>query len=300
MLPNLLIVGAQKSGTTSLHRLLESHREVYLPRRYQEIHYFDLEENFRRGPQWYESLFEGWSGEPYCAQTSPLYMYEAPVAERIEALLGQPRFLFILRNPVERAYSHYWHEVRFGYEPLSFEEALDREQERIARSFEDRRHYSYVDRGRYAAQVERFYRRFGKQRCLVLLQDELKASADAVRSRLAAFLGLPVEGFAGEGRGGFHFNRAGVPRSRWLQRLRRHLRRWTPLALAIDRINLRRDGYPPMDPATRQRLEAELGPEIQALEELTGLDLSGWRPNVRGPSVRGPGVRRRKGGAAPG
>ncbi|MCB1033845.1 MAG: sulfotransferase [Acidobacteria bacterium] len=285
MLPNLLIVGAQKSGTTSLHRLLESHREIYFPSRFQEIHYFDLEENFRRGTRWYESLFDGWAGQAYCAQTSPLYMYEPAAAERIRDLLPEARILFILRQPVDRAYSHYWHEVRFGYEDLSFEQALAREGKRISRGFEERRHHSYLDRGRYSGQVDRFYRLFGRERCLVLLQDELRTSVEGVRKKVASFLDLSLKGFS-EGRaGGFHLNRAGVPRSRALQRLRRRVRRLTPLALAIDRINLRRDGYPPMAPELRERLQQEMEPEIQALEELTGLDLGRWRP---GQEAAGP------------
>lgn len=277
MYPNLLIVGAQKSGTTSLHRLLESHRGIFFPPRPQEIHYFDLEENFRRGPRWYERFFEGWAGEPYCAQTSPLYMYEPAAAGRIHDLLPEARILFILRHPVDRAYSHYWHEVRFGYEAAPFAEALELESERLAEGFEGRRQYSYLDRGRYAGQIRRFYELFGRDRCLVLLQDELKASPEAVRLKVADFLRLSSEDFAKDRAQGWHLNRTGVPRSLRLQRLRRALRHVTPLAVAIDRINLRQAGYPPMEAALRRQLEERLRPEIEALEELTGMDLRRWR-----------------------
>ncbi len=281
MLPNLLIVGAQKSGTTSLHRLLQSHRGIFFPPRPQEIHYFDIEENFRRGPTWYQRFFEDWAGQPYCAQTSPLYMYEPAAARRIHDLLPEARILFILRNPVDRAYSHYWHEVRFGYESRSFSEALDLEAQRISLGFEGRRQYSYLDRGRYAGQVERFFRLFGKEHCRVVLQDDLKASPETVRLEVSQFLRLPLEDFAPDPPQGWHFNRAGVPRSWALQRFRRRLRRFTPLAVAIDRINLRRDGYPSMEPEVRARLEAELRPQIAALEKLLGMDLSRWRRDGR-------------------
>ena len=75
-LPNAIIGGAQKSGTTTLHRLLETHPQTFTPSRTQEIHYFDLEENYSRGLDWYASFFSGWRGEPVVFQTSPLYLYQ--------------------------------------------------------------------------------------------------------------------------------------------------------------------------------------------------------------------------------
>ncbi len=278
MLPNLLVIGAQKSGTTSLHHLLASHTEVFFPARPQEIHFFDLEENFSRGPAWYEAHFEGWSGERYCGQTSPLYLYLPEVPGRIAALLPEVKLVAMLRQPIERAYSQYWHEVRFGFEPLSFEAALAAEPARIAQGPVARRHFSYLDRGRYAGQLARFFEVFGRQRVLVLLQEELRASPVAVQRTLADFLGLSPDGFAARPHERWHLNEAALPRWRRLQRLRPALAgAWPPLAVALDRLNLARASYPRLPAALAARLTADFEAEILALEALSGLDLAAWR-----------------------
>lgn len=277
MLPNLFIVGAQKSGTTSLHYLLESHREIFFPRRPQEIHYFDIEENYQRGVGWFESCFDGWRGETYCAQTSPLYMYEPLVAERMQALVPQARSIFILRNPIHRAYSQYWHEVRYGYEELSFRDALEAEAARLTGGSIARRHFSYVDRGRYAGQIRRFQEKFEVGQLLFLMQDELKSSPQQVREKVAAFLALELDGFEVKPQERWHFNRTGMPRIRSLQRWRRRCARRLPwVAFAIDQVNLVDRRYPPMEPQDREWLQKRFGDEIEALGQVTGLPVQSW------------------------
>ena len=285
MLPNLLIVGAQKSGTTSLHRLLESHPQIYLPARPQEIHFFDLEENFARGMDWYQNFFGGWDGEPYCGQTSPLYMYEPGVAGRISEALPEARMIFILRNPITRAYSHYWHEVRYGWEELSFAEALRREPERLIGGFEARRHFSYVDRGCYGAQIERFLELFDRRQLLFLKQEELRATPGELRRKLGQFLDLSAEGFRPADGPQGHYNRTRLPRSRRLQRLRRLCaRRLRKVAHLIDRINLKAAGYPPLPDAQRAWLHRRFEGEIRTLGDLTGLSVDDWLGLPRGQS----------------
>ena len=116
--PNFFIGGAQKSGTTTLHWRLKEHPQVFIPDFPQEIHFFDDAKNFERGLRWYEGLFAGWKGQRAVGQTSPLYLYAPEVPERIHAVLPDARFVFILRDPVDRAYAHYWHSVKKGYDSL--------------------------------------------------------------------------------------------------------------------------------------------------------------------------------------
>ncbi|MCH9646996.1 MAG: sulfotransferase domain-containing protein [Deltaproteobacteria bacterium] len=277
MLPNLFIVGAQKSGTTSLHYLLESHREIFFPRRPQEIHYFDIEENYRRGADWFESCFDDWQGEAYCAQTSPLYMYEPVVAERMQALVPGARSIFILRNPIDRAYSHYWHEVRYGYEELPFRGALEAESSRLRGGFTARRHFSYLDRGRYSVQIRRFQEKFPGDQLLFLLQDELKSSPQQVKEKVAGFLAVDLEGFEVKPQERWHFNRTGMPRIRSLQRWRRRCAKKLPwVAFAIDQVNLVDRRYPPMKSQDRQWLQERFAQEIEDLGRLTGLPVGSW------------------------
>ena len=213
------------------------------------------------------------------------------VAERIARAVGEAKLLFILRNPVDRAYSHYWHEVRYGYERLSFEEALAAEPERLTGGFEARRHYSYLDRGRYAVQVQRFFDHFPRQQIMVALQDELAVDQPSLLRRCATFFGadgqLPGWLPPGQRQEGSspvrRHNRARIPRIPRIQRMTRGLRKRSPAAAAlVDRVNLRPIRYPPMAAEIRRRLEGELAGEIERLESLTGLDVADrWLPSSR-------------------
>jgi hypothetical protein len=278
-LPNLIVGGAQRAGTTSLHYLLAGHPQVYFPESPQEIHFFDLDAAYARGLDHYRRLFRGWREEPWVGQTSPLYLFEPSVAERIHHHLPQARLVFILREPVARAYSHYWLEVRYGWEGEGFERALELEEERLEGGFAARRNYSYVARGRYAEQLQRYYDRFPRQQILVLLQEELRADPERFIRRCADFLGLPVEGFSAPGGRVAHRNAARLPRWPRLQRWARPVREVFPrFGYLVDRLNLERRPYPPMAEETRRRLERLFAPEIDAFEALTGIDADVWRP----------------------
>lgn len=276
-LPNAILGGAQKSGTTTLHRLLETHPRIFFPPRPQEIHFFDLEQNFSRGLAWYRRHFRAWNGQPVIAQTSPLYLYEPRAARRIFEALPEVKLIFILRQPVDRAYSHYWHEVRYGYERLAFEEALAAEPARLRGGEEARRHFSYLDRGRYTAQLARYLEFFGPERLAVVLYDQLVKDPSELARRAARFLGAGTEGWTLPDRvAGERHNAAMVPR---FPRVQRGLRRFRGLPLlprAIDRLNLRRTAYPPMRPETRARLTADFAGEARGLANLLGLDVGAW------------------------
>lgn len=280
-LPNLMIGGAQKCGTTSLHRLLSSHADVYFPpapAAPQEIHFFDIDANFRKGLGWYAELFSGQRGEAFVGQTSPLYLYLPQVPARIHAALPDARLVFILRNPVDRAYSHYWHEVRYGWESLPFDAALDGEAERIAQGFDARRHYSYVDRGRYAVQLRHFEEHFSRSQILLLRHDDLKANLDSVCRQLAEFLAIDPAGFALGGETTVHHNGARMPRVPMIQRLVRPVRSRCPkVGYLVDRLNLRSVRYPPMPAETRRCLLDLFESDMAELEQCWNIDTRPWR-----------------------
>jgi hypothetical protein len=276
-LPNLVIAGAQKSGTTSLHHLLAGHPDVFFPEEPQEIQYFAVEEDFARGLDWYAGLFARWAGERWIGQTSPLYMFQPLVPERMAAVLPDARVVFILRDPVKRAYSHYWHEVRYGFEDHSFEEALELEPERLRGGFLARRHFSYAARGRYAEQLARFAACFPRPSLLVLLHEELQADPKVVLERCAAFLGVDPDGFGAPDGRAAHRNAAQLPRLPSAQRWVRPLRgRYPLLGSLVDHLNLREGRYPPMAPATAERLRARFADEPARLRELAGVDVAPW------------------------
>lgn len=277
MLPNLFIIGVQKSGTTALHHLLNQHPDVFFPRAPQELHFFDVEENLCKGLAWYEKHFIDWKGQRIIGQTSPLYFFEPAVPARIHAVIPKARFIVILRNPIDRAYSHYWHEVKHGAETLPFEEALNRESERIQVGFEGRRHFSYVSRGEYSTQIARYLALFPREQLLALRFEDLVHNVAEIFRRCANFLEIPLEGFAQARQRHGVRNAAQMPRSRVVHDLGRRLGKIFPaVGNAIVRLNLSPRKYPEMQSETRRSLQRRLERDILQTASLTGLDLRSW------------------------
>ena len=283
--PNLFLGGVQKSGTTSLHYFLSKHPDIFIPKVPEELHFFDIDENYSKGIDWYLSHFSECQKEKIVAQTSPLYIYNKEVPQRIKEFNPEAKFIFILRNPIDRAYSHYWNSVRYGYENLSFEEAIKREPERISINSNYRRHYSYVDRGRYAEQLSRFFELFPRENILVLLFDDLKKSYADIGNLCGNFLDIDPEQFVYSQAKQSVRNKAQVPRFNFLQQwigkqyeLQSKNKAMTiPLVVrAIEKINLKNIKYTPMKEDTKLKLLAELENEIISLQKMLDIDLQNW------------------------
>jgi hypothetical protein len=245
-LPGAVILGAQKCGTSSLHNYLTQHSAVIAPLR-KEVHYFDL--NYRRGEAWYRAHF-GREGEPGLnLDSSPYYLFHPAVPRRMHELLPDARLIVLLRDPARRAYSHYWHERDKGREDLSFEAAVDAEPERLrqaeerlasgelARSREHQLH-SYLARGRYAEQLERWFALYPRERMHILRFEDFAQDPLAGLNGTLAFLGLPPAA-----------------------------------SVSLEARNTRR--YPPMEEATMARLREYFEPHNRRLEELLGRPM-GW------------------------
>jgi hypothetical protein len=200
-LPSVLIIGAQRSGTTSLFNYLVRHPQV-LPSFGKEIHYFDL--HYDRGARWYRGRF------PYryrlrdsalTLDASPYYLPHPQAPARAARLLPDAKLVALLRNPVDRALSHYQHEIRDGRETLSLAEAIDREDERLAGEEErlraDPAYYSYnhhrfasTRRGHYVEQLRRWVEHFPRSRLLVLQSERRFRDPAAAVGAVQEFLGL--------------------------------------------------------------------------------------------------------------
>jgi hypothetical protein len=185
-LPEFVIIGGQRCGTTSLYRYLAAHPSVR-PATGKELQFLTL--HHRRGLRWYRGHFPVRPPGVLSFEASPYYLFDPEAPARAAALLPEARFVALLRDPVERAYSHYLHSRAYGVEPLSFPDALDAEPVRLARGGHTaRRRYSYVARGRYAEQLDRWFGRVGRERVLVVRTEELNARYPDV----LGFLGLAV------------------------------------------------------------------------------------------------------------
>lgn len=256
--PDYLIVGAQRCGTTSLHRYLVEHPAVVPPRfGYKGVHYFDTA--FTRGPRWYRAHFPTHGAmartrartgaRPVVGEASPYYMFHPLALRRIAEMLPRVKLIVLLRDPVDRAHSHYEHMVLEGLEDApSFEEAVAREPARLAgevdRLLEDpayvspaHQHHAYLARGEYADQVARLFELFPRAQVLVVSSERFFAEPAVELQRVTDFLGIEP------------FDRPPPPR--------RH----------------NAGAYERMAPATRAALEAHF-----ALSDARLRTLLGWSP----------------------
>jgi hypothetical protein len=199
-LPDFLVLGAQKAGTTALYAYLRWHPAITGPS-WKEISFFDR--HWWRGESWYRGQFPLRSGRRLVGEASPSYLFHPLAPDRVHALVPDARLIAILRNPVDRAYSHYQHEVSLGREPLSFEAALTAEEERtrgeVERLVADPRAFSpawwdhtYVGRGLYAEQLERWLAVFPRDQLLTIRSEDLGEQPEKTYGEILAFLGAPA------------------------------------------------------------------------------------------------------------
>ncbi|MGZ4619141.1 MAG: sulfotransferase family protein [Frankiaceae bacterium] len=213
VLPTLLIVGAQRSGTTSMYRALSQHPAVLKAVLHKGVHFFDV--GYARGPLWYGAHFPLGMTErrvqartgvrPVTLESSPYYMFHPLAPGRIARDLPGVRVIALLRDPVERASSAYAHELARGFETEPFERALELEQSRlqgeVARMAADEtyhshayRHNAYVTRGQYVEQLENLARLLGRNRVHVVDSQEFFDHPGPVYAETLDFLGLPSIG----------------------------------------------------------------------------------------------------------
>jgi hypothetical protein len=209
LLPDFVIISVERGGTTSLYRYITAHPCVD-PAFRKEVHYFDL--NFTQGLSWYRAhfptrwraawLFSRRRHRLLTGEASPYYLYHPHVPDRIYQALPEVRLIALLRNPVERAYSHYQLNRRQGKEPLSFDEAIESEAERLRGEYErlvrDAPYYSdhhykfgYLARGVYVDPLTRWRERFPAERLLVLRSEDLYRDPRETLFQVNRFLGLP-------------------------------------------------------------------------------------------------------------
>jgi Sulfotransferase domain len=214
-LPDFVIIGGQKCGTSALYYYLVEHPDV-VPARRKETHFFDtrkhelgrmlyrasfpIRANLRRDVAAEERLITG--------ESTPGYLFFPHVPARVRTVVPDAKLVVLLRNPVDRAYSHYQHKVRIRKEAISFAEAVDREEERLAGEMErvlaDPRYYSYnldqysyLRRGIYVEQLKAWRRFFPEEQLLILRSEDLYEDAPAVVGRTLEFLGLPTASMDG-------------------------------------------------------------------------------------------------------
>jgi hypothetical protein len=208
-LPDFLIIGAQRAGTTSLASYLAAHPCVAPPKR-KEIHFFNLV--YENGVDWYRSQFPIsrkarlkalLRGQRFLSgDATPYYLRDPRAPWRAHKLVPKARIIIMLRDPVDRAYSHYHHEIRLGKEPLSFEDAIGAEESRIAGESErllrdplyvseNYFNFTYLKRGLYAEQIRAWLEYFPCEQVLIISSEQMFGAPSPEYQRVLRFLGLP-------------------------------------------------------------------------------------------------------------
>jgi hypothetical protein len=272
--PNLFVVGAAKAGTTSLWRYLAAHPDVFMAR-VKEPHFFSGQGTALypaiRDQHAYLALFAH-ARTRFRGEASPSYLWWEPAAARIKEVRPDARIVIALRDPVERAYAMYWHNVRIGLERGSFESA-------VARDLESRSAVPpHVLRSRYARDVARYLRLF-EPNVHVILFEELVRDVRVELAALFAFLGVDTA-VAGSIDGKRH-NPFVRPRNRLAARLltservRRTGQRLVPRPLRwpVERALLRTGSKPALDPDTEVLLTDFYRPDVLELTRLLGRSL---------------------------
>lgn len=168
-MPDFLIVGAQKAGTTTLHHYLSLHPDIHFPEK-KEIHFFDKKNINSDNVFKYSKNFSQAKSSQFCGEATPIYMYYPEALHNIHREIGDLKIIIIVRQPVFRAYSHYWHEIKNGYEYKSFVDSIYRKPKNSDYYI---RHHSYIERSCYSSQIENAKKLFGKDNVKVIKMENM-------------------------------------------------------------------------------------------------------------------------------
>jgi hypothetical protein len=300
LMPTFLVIGAAKSGTSSLYMYLAQHPQIYMsPMKEPHFFAYDGEKLNFRGPPGvkldinqaitdlgkYQHLFAKAPPDSQRGEASVVYLYEPKAVQRIRHYVPDAKLIAILRNPIDRAFSAYLHVLREGREPAeNFIQALDMEPSRIQEKWPIL--YRYVDAGRYAAQLDRYFQTFRPGQLRVYLYDDLRANPVAVTQDCFRFLDIDPT-FVPDVSA--RYNQSGLPRSPFLYSLlrgpqslkcvRRTARMYlsgSRLHTAYVRLKSRNLVKPAIPLEASHRLKAIFEPEISRLQNVIGQDLSRW------------------------
>lgn len=293
-IPNFLIIGAAKAGTTSLYDYLNQHPQIYMSS-IKEPRFFALEGDKLdfRGPaqginrtsvtKWeqYCQLFQEVTTEKAIGEASTIYLSNPKAPDRIKHYLPEVKLIAILRDPAERAFSSYVHLVRDGYENLSFTEGLEAEATRIKENWQPL--WYYKERGFYYEQLQRYFTIFKPEQIKICLYEELAADSTAVIQQLTRFLGVDDTFTPDLTRK----NVSGIPKNKFLQNLftkdnpiKSVVKPLLPKSLRqsvlenVTKSNL--GAKPTLSPQMRQKLISIYREDILKLQELIQKDLSRW------------------------
>jgi hypothetical protein len=191
-----LCIGAQKAGTTTLHNIIKQHRNIFLPS-VKELRYFSKDRFYAKGVEWYHKYFNKIKDESAIGEITPNYLCSTKAAERIYKYNKDMKIIIILRDPVERAYSHYLMKKRNGKEKLDFDTCIDNELKQLEKSMtgneleiNESNAYGYIARGLYFKQIERYLKYFDIDKIHILTLEEFVKNPEMETNKIFGFLGV--------------------------------------------------------------------------------------------------------------
>jgi hypothetical protein len=312
-MPNFLLLGTMKSGTTSLYYQLKQHPQIYMsPVKAPDFFALEGRKWDFNGPKgqatanyWtsqhkttnieeFRTLFQGVSDEIAIGEASPSYLYRPEAPSRIKHYIPEAKLIAMLRNPADRAYSGYCYARLAGREPLNdFAQALRAEEERIQNGYDWLYHYKSF--GFYYTQLKRYYEMFEPEQIRVYLYDDLKDEPIGVVRDIFRYLGVD-DAFTPDT--SWRFNPGGIPRNASLyrvlkkpSRVKNGAKRYLPdrwgRATWERVLSMNLTKAPPLRQEVRRELIEVFQQDILKLQDLIGRDLSGWLQMDNRPPHKG-------------
>ena len=292
--PTFFVVGAVKAGTTSLHAYLNRHPDVFMSS-FKEPHYFAsfvLRPEFNnfypivRDRREYQQLFHGSDGCRIVGEASPSYLYDEAAPARIKAAVPAAKILISLRNPVERAFSHYLHELREGRETRPFQDALDADAARTEKGWGIS--FQYVEQGLYADRVERYLSTFGPKNVHIILFEDFVRDTPGTMKNIAHFLDVDPLAFPENAFETAHnpFEASRGAGARWVLRqpwIREPAKRLVPRSLrqlVRNNILMSKVEKPSLAPDVRSTLAKSFHADLLRLERLLDRELSALKESA--------------------
>jgi Sulfotransferase family len=294
-LPDFFLLGAAKSGTTSLWRYLNQHPQIFMSS-VKEPKYFSLmgteldysgpgDENIKKGtvttPEEYHQLFCDAPAGTVRGEASTIYLDDPVAASRIAQTIPEAKLLVVLRHPAERAYAAYLHLVRDGWECLDFEQALKAEKERRDSNYY--LYWRYLERGFYGKALSAYYEHFPASQIQVHLYEELDNDTNGVLRKMFTFLDIKADVMIDSSA---RHNRSGIPKNALLSKtligaspLKQVLKKFIPENLGhrlVSRVQASNIERPSIPPKIRAELVDRYAQDIQMLAGLIDHDLSHW------------------------
>lgn len=261
---DVVIIGAPRSGTSTIARWMGSHPGAYLPQR-KEVGYFDL--HYDKGREWYDSMFAPGGDDAVRVDATPAYLYLDRALDRLAKDAPHVQLIVILREPVDRVWSHYWYNHGLGIDARTFERVLAREI-RDPSNAPRGLPIGYLACSRYADRLERYMVRFPRDQLLVLFYDDLRSDPRGTWEKLCNHAGLRVTEVPDDGH---VFEAAHPPRLPWLQYFMLHLQAGRlpfRIGYKLQKLNSKPQSYPPMPGDLRKRVQAALAGETERLDRL--------------------------------